>query len=44
MHVVMYVGLVSHQRSVVESPFTGAAVRIVPLTTYHYVTARRYLD
>jgi cell wall-associated NlpC family hydrolase len=43
-HVVMYAGVVSGRRSVIESPRTGVAVRIVPLTTYTYTGARRYLS
>ena len=45
-HVAMYVGRRSGVRTVVESPHTGASVRLTPLSafTWQYAGARRYLD
>lgn len=43
VHVVMYDGVVAGRRSIIESPHTGASIRVMPLTTYSYVGARRYL-
>jgi cell wall-associated NlpC family hydrolase len=44
-HVAMYVGVRNGVRTVVESPRTGAVVRLRPLSqwTWQYAGARRYL-
>jgi gamma-D-glutamyl-L-lysine dipeptidyl-peptidase len=43
VHDAMYYGVTEGQPSIIESPNTGKNVRIVPMSTHTYVSARRIL-